>query len=198
MDLICKISWDLLFWRRKIPLNGLNLIKSTIKWSISPNFFILFSRHLSEIWFWSLGVLFLSQKSWYHMILQVRFTFWWSLKFKKLNSFIFSWNEVGRRNFNFVTWKIKKFRKLATGHSRNYLVTIGNLGYLKLVKSDMYPKFLEINLVVVVRHSAPVHIYKSHMGRAPRNSARYQRSLRKWRTGIGASSIVIMQKSKEC
>ena len=118
-----------------------------------PNFFILFYRHLSEIWFWSLGVLFLSQKSWYHMILQVRFTFWWSLKFKKLNSFIFSWNEVGRRNFNFVTWKIKKFRKLATGHSRNYLVTIGNLGYLKLVKSDMYPKFLEINLVVVVRHS---------------------------------------------
>ena len=154
MDLICKISWDLLFWRRKIPLKGLNLIKSTIKWSNSPNFFILFSRHLSEIWFWSLGVLFLGQKSWYHMILQVRFTFWWSLKFKKLNSFIFSWNEVGRRNFNFVTWKIKKFRKLATGHSRNYLVTIGNLGYLKLVKSDMYPKFLEINLVVVVRHSA--------------------------------------------
>ena len=90
------------------------------------------------------------------MILQVRFTFWWSLKFKKLNSFIFSWNEVGRRNFNFVTWKIKNFRKLATGHSRNYLVTIGNLGYLKLVKSDMYPKFLEINLVVVVRHSEHV------------------------------------------
>ena len=48
---------------------------------------------------------------------------------------------------------MKNFRKLATGHSRNYLVTIGNLGYLKLVKSDMYPKFLKINLVVVVRHS---------------------------------------------
>ena len=90
------------------------------------------------------------------MILQVRLTFWWSLKFKKLNSFIFLWNKVGQRNFNFVTWKIEKLRKLATGHSRNFLVTIGNLGYLKLVKSDMYPKFLEINLVVVVRHSACV------------------------------------------
>ena len=38
--------------------------------------------------------------------------------------------------------------------ARNYLVTIGNLGYLKLVKSHMYPKFLKINLVMVVRHSA--------------------------------------------
>ena len=49
---------------------------------------------------------------------------------------------------------MKKIRKLATGHSRDYLVTIGSLGYLKLVKSDMYPKFLKINFVVVVRHSA--------------------------------------------
>ena len=154
MDLICKISWDLLFWRRKIPLKGLNLIKSTIKWSNSPIFFILFSRHLSEIWFWSSGVLFLGQKSWYHMILQIMFTFWWSLKFKKLNSFIFLWNRVGRRKFNFVSWKIQKLKKLATGHSRNYLVTTGNLGCLNLVKSDIYPKFHKINLVVVVRHSA--------------------------------------------
>ena len=38
----------------------------------------------------------------------------------------------------------------------NYLVTIGILGYLKLVKLNMYPKFLKINLVVVVRHSASV------------------------------------------
>ena len=49
---------------------------------------------------------------------------------------------------------MKNLRKLATGHSRDYLVTIGSLGYLKLVKSDMYPKFLKINFVVVVRHSA--------------------------------------------
>ena len=48
---------------------------------------------------------------------------------------------------------MKNLRKLATGHSRDYLVTIGSLGYLKLVKSDMYPKFLKINFVVVVRHS---------------------------------------------
>ena len=94
------------------------------------------------------------------MILQVIYTYWWSFGFKKLNSFIISWNEVVRRNFIFVTRKIKKSRKLATGHSRNYLVTIGNLGYLKLVKSDMYPKFLEINLVVVVRHS----VYGTYRG----------------------------------
>ena len=35
-----------------------------------------------------------------------------------------------------------------TGHSNNYLVTIGNLGYQKIVKSDMYPKFLKIIFVV--------------------------------------------------
>ena len=34
------------------------------------------------------------------------------------------------------------------------MVTNGNLGYLKLFKSDMYLKFLKINFVVVVRHSA--------------------------------------------
>ena len=49
---------------------------------------------------------------------------------------------------------MKKIRKLATGHSRSYLVTIGNLGYLKFVELDMYPKFLEISFVQVVRHSA--------------------------------------------
>ena len=90
------------------------------------------------------------------MILQVIYTYWWSLRFNKLNSFIISWNKVVRRNFIFVTRKIKKSRKLATGHSRSYLVTIGNLGYLKLVNLDMYPKFLEISFVQVVRHSAPV------------------------------------------
>ena len=103
------------------------------------------------------------------MILQVRFTFWWSLKFKKLNSFIILWNKVGWRNFNFVTWKIEKLRKLATGHPRNYLVTIGNLGYLKLVKSDMYPKFLKINLVVVVRHSALACLLEAKEGRQCRS-----------------------------
>ena len=112
-----EITRDLLFWRRKIPHNGLNLIKSTIKWSISPNFFILFSRHLSEIWFWSLGVLFLSQKSWYHMILQVRFTFWWSLKFKKLNSFIILWN-------NFRISSIKDSPVASFWSSRHYVSNI--------------------------------------------------------------------------
>ena len=93
------------------------------------------------------------------MILQVRSTFWWSLKFKKLNSFIILWNKVVRRNFNFVTWKIKMLIKLVTGHSRDYVVTIGSLGYLKLVESDMYPKFLKINFVVVVRHSACIWLW---------------------------------------
>ena len=152
-------------------------MKNTIKQCNSTNFFISTTWQLSKILFGPSWVLFMGQKSWSGMILQVIYTYWWSLRFNKLNSFIISWNKVVRRNFIFVTRKIKKFRKLATGHSRNYLVTIGNLGYLKLVKSDMYPKFLKINLVVVVRHSASA---REEKGRSDRRKVIWHRAARQW------------------
>ena len=67
------------------------------------------------------------------------------------------WSGVGKLQFCYL--KNMKFTKTSNWSLKNYLVTIGNFFYQKIIKSDTYFKFLKINFFLVVKHSAYAHIH---------------------------------------